>query len=126
MTPSPSPLSPLGRGAGSEDCLPFRETASSTHGGGHVLWAVLPGLALSGLHMTALDLPRADVIAALDSDRYRIQWIVGAYLVGSAAGMALTRFVCDRLGMRWAYLLALALFAAAAGGCAAVSEVIAM
>ena len=34
--------------------------------------AVLPGLALTMLHSTILDLPRADIVAALDSDRYRI------------------------------------------------------
>ena len=34
--------------------------------------AVLPGVILTALHGTMLDLPRADIIDALDSDRYRI------------------------------------------------------
>jgi EmrB/QacA subfamily drug resistance transporter len=85
--------------------------------------AVLPGVVLTMLHSTALDLPRADVVAALDSDRYRIQWITGAYVLGSALGMGLTGFVGGRLGLRWAYLLAVALFTLAGGACAGVSEV---
>jgi EmrB/QacA subfamily drug resistance transporter len=86
--------------------------------------AVLPGLALTMLHSTALDLPRADVVAALDSDHYRIQWITGAYVLGSALGMGLTGFLGSRLGLRLAYLLAVVLFTAAGSACAGVSEVI--
>jgi DHA2 family multidrug resistance protein len=86
--------------------------------------AVLPGLTLTMLHSTVLDLPRADVVAALDSDRYRIQWITGAYVLGSALGMGLTGFLGSRLGLRLAYLLAVVLFTLAGGACAAVSEVI--
>jgi DHA2 family multidrug resistance protein len=84
----------------------------------------LPGLALTMLHSTVLALPRADVIAALDSDRYRIQWIFGSYLVGSATGMALTQFLGSRIGLRAAYLLALGLFTVASGACGAVPEVV--
>ena len=51
---------------------------------GGIMRAVLPGLALTMLHSTALDLPRADVIDALDSDHYRIQWIIGSYVLGNA------------------------------------------
>ncbi len=91
---------------------------------GRIMGAVLPGLALTMLHSTALDLPRADVIDALDSDHYRIQWIVGSYVLGNAVGLALTRFLGDRLGLRRAYLLGLFLFATAGSSCAAVSEVI--
>jgi DHA2 family multidrug resistance protein len=86
--------------------------------------AVLPGLALTMLHSTMLALPRADVIAALDSDRYRIQWIFGSYMVGSATGMALTQFVGSRIGLRAAYLLALGLFTVSACACGAVSDVV--
>jgi MFS family permease len=85
-----------------------------------VMLAVLPGLALTMLHSTTLDLPRADVVAALDSDRYRIQWIFGSYMVGSATGMAMTQFLGSRIGLRAAYLLALGLFTVAAGACGAV------
>jgi DHA2 family multidrug resistance protein len=86
--------------------------------------AVLPGLALTMLHSTMLDLPRADVIDALDSDRYRIQWIFGSYMVGSATGMAMTQFLGSRIGLRAAYLLALGLFTLSASACGAVSEVV--
>jgi DHA2 family multidrug resistance protein len=89
-----------------------------------IMLAVVPGLAMTALHSTMLDLPRADVIDALDSDHYRIQWIIGAYIVGTAAGMALTKFIGDRLGLRWTYLLGVACFTVAGGLCAAVSEVI--
>lgn len=94
----------------------------------HLRWrllaGVLPGLALTTLHSTMLDLPRADVVAGLDSDRYRVQWIVGSYLVGSATGMALTRFFGSRIGLRRAYLLALGLFTAAGSACGGVSDVV--
>jgi EmrB/QacA subfamily drug resistance transporter len=89
-----------------------------------VLMAVLPGLVLTMLHSTILDLPKADVVAALDSDRYRIQWITGAYILGSAVGMGMTGFVGSRLGLRRAYLLALFLFTAAGSACAGVSDVL--
>jgi EmrB/QacA subfamily drug resistance transporter len=89
-----------------------------------LLLAVLPGLALTMLHSTVLDLPRADVVAALDSDRYRIQWLTGAYTLGSAVGMGLTAYIGGRLGLRLAYLLAVVLFSGAGGACAGVSEVL--
>lgn len=91
-----------------------------------VMLAVLPGLMLTALHSTMLDVPRATVVAALDSDRYRVQWIVGAYVVGSATGMALTRYVGTRLGLGRAYLLGLALFAGSATLCGLTSTVVEM
>jgi DHA2 family multidrug resistance protein len=96
------------------------------HSQRRLMLAVLPGLALTMLHSAMLDLPRADLVAALDSDRYRIQWIIGAYILGSATGMALTRFLGSRLGLRNAYLLALALFTVGSTACAGVTEVIEM
>ena len=89
-----------------------------------LMLAVLPGLALTMLHSTMLDLPRADVIAALDSDRYRIQWIFGSYLVGSATGMAMTQFLGTRIGLRGVYLLALILFTVAGSACGAMAQVV--
>ncbi|MBY0527439.1 MAG: MFS transporter [Gemmataceae bacterium] len=86
--------------------------------------AVLPGLFLTMLNATMLDLPRADVIDALDSDRYRIQWIHGSYIVGAAAGMAITSFLASRFGLRRAYLAAILIFTVAGTLCGTVSEVI--
>lgn len=88
-----------------------------------VLLAVVPGLFASALHSTMLVVPRADFIDALDSDRYRVQWITGAYILGTAWGMAMTGFAGSRLGLRQAYLLGVAGFTLAAVGCAMVSEV---
>jgi DHA2 family multidrug resistance protein len=76
------------------------------------------------LHSTILDLPRAEAIDALDSDRSRIQWIFASYLVGSATGMAMTQFLGSRIGLRASYLLALGLFTAAGSACGAMSEVV--
>ena len=76
------------------------------------------------LHSTALDLPKVDVIDALDTDVYRVQWITGAYLLGSAVGMALTQFVGQRLGLRRAYMLGLVGFAVGSFACGGVSEII--
>jgi len=70
-----------------------------------------------------LVVPRADFIDALDSDRYRIQWITGAYILGSATGMVLTRFAGSRLGLRYAYLLGLVCFTLAGSACAGSTEV---
>jgi MFS transporter, DHA2 family, multidrug resistance protein len=88
-----------------------------------LMLAVLPGLALTMLHSTALDLPRAEIVEALNSDRYRVQWIAGSYLVGSATGMALTGFFGSRLGLRGAFFLALGLFTTAGSACGIVSDV---
>lgn len=87
-----------------------RQLLATLLGQWRIMLAVLPGLALTMLHSTALVLPKADFIDALDSDHYRIQWITGAYLVGSATGMALTRFLGERLGLKSTYLLAIILF----------------
>ncbi|MGE3806235.1 MAG: MFS transporter [Gemmataceae bacterium] len=88
------------------------------------LLGVVPGVALATLDATMLDVPAADVIAALDSDRYRIHWIQGSYLIGAASGMALTRFLSERFGLRLCYLWAAIVFTLAATACGFVSEVI--
>lgn len=88
------------------------------------LLAVVPGVSLATIAATMLDLPAANVIAALDSDRYRIHWIQGSYLIGAASGMALTRFLSDRFGLRLCYLWAAVLFILSATACGFVSEVI--
>jgi MFS transporter, DHA2 family, multidrug resistance protein len=91
-----------------------------------VILAVLPGVAMALAHSTALNVPTADVIDALDTDKYRIHWISGSYLLGSAIGMALTRFAGSRLGFRGAYLVGIALFTVAAAACGLASDVIEM
>lgn len=96
----------------------------TANAGRRALAGVLPGVAMAIFHVAMIDLPRADVVAALDSDRYRIQWITGTFLAGSAGGMALTRFVAGLLGLRWCYLAGVVLFGAAAGLCGCVSEVV--
>lgn len=98
--------------------------ATALRGREKLLLAVAAGVMLAMLHTNMLALPRADFIDALDSDRYRIQWITGAYLLGSAIGMALTRTLGGLLGMRRAFLLGLAGFTICGGLCAAVSTVI--
>ena len=89
----------------------------------HVLLAVVPGLIASALHSAMLVVPRADFIDALDSDHYRIQWITGAYILGTAWGMAMTSFAGGRLGLRLSYLLGVAAFTLAGTACAGISEV---
>lgn len=91
-----------------------------------VLGAVVPGVALVSLASAMLDLPRANVIDALDSDRYRIRWLTASYLVGSAAGMSLTALIAGFVGLRRTYLLGLALFSLAAGLCGWAPSVLAM
>ena len=88
--------------------------------------AVLPGVALATAHSTMLNVPSADIIDALDTDKYRIHWIIGSYVLGSALGMAFTKFCCGRFGLRWAYLLGVLLFTLAGGLCGLVNDVILM
>lgn len=90
----------------------------------HTVVATLPGVALAMLHSAMIDLPRADIIDALDTDRYRFHWIQGTYLIGAASGMAMTRFVGSRLGLRRAYLLGVLLFTLLAGLCSLAAEVV--
>ncbi len=92
--------------------------------GSRVLTAVVPGVALATLSASMLDLPRADVIDALASDRYRIQWIMGSFLVGSAAGMTWTGLAASLMGLRRAFLTGLLLFSVMNGLSGSVSEVI--
>ena len=99
------------------------ELLRTIHGQWRLMLAVVPGLAVTMLHSTALDLPRADLIDALDTDHYRVQWVFGSYVLGNAVGMGLTGYLGSRLGLRRAYLLAVLLFAAASGACAGVSDV---
>ncbi len=86
------------------------------------LAAVLPGVILTALHATLLDLPKADIIDAMASDRYRIYWIIGSYLFGAATGMAMTGFWSARLGPFGCYFCALLLFVAASGACGLVND----
>ena len=72
-----------------------------------VILAVLPGIGTVMLHSAVLDLPRADVIDALDADRYRIYWIIGSDLVGAATGMAMTGFWRARRGLRETFVAGL-------------------
>lgn len=86
--------------------------------------ALLPGVALTMLHSSILDLVKVDVIQAIDSDKYRFQWVVGCYLVGGASGMAMTRFIGGRVGLRNVYLAALLLFSFTSAVCGVAREVL--
>ncbi len=89
-----------------------------------IMAAVLPGVALALAHSTMLNVPSADFVDALDTDHYRIHWISGSYLLGSALGMALTGFCSSRLGLRGAYLLGVLLFTLAGAACGLVTEIV--
>jgi DHA2 family multidrug resistance protein len=91
---------------------------------GRVLVGVVPGLMMTALHSTMLVTNRAEFVDALDSDRYRIQWITGSYILGSAWGMAMTGYLGQRTGLRNAFLLGLALFTFAGTVCVLATEVI--
>jgi DHA2 family multidrug resistance protein len=101
-----------------------RQIGATLRGHWRFLLAVLPGLVVTALHSTMLVVPKADFIDALDSDRYRVQWITGAYILGSAAGMAMTGFLGSRFGLRRAFLVGLACFTLGAVVCGGISTVI--
>ncbi|MFM8411962.1 MAG: MFS transporter [Alphaproteobacteria bacterium] len=86
----------------------------------------LPALVTVAIHGSVLDLPRADVVDALDADRYRIYWIIGAWLLGNATGMASTAFFRDRFGLRRTMVGAMLVFALASSACAATASVVQM
>jgi MFS transporter, DHA2 family, multidrug resistance protein len=100
------------------------QIAAAIRGRWPFLLAVLPGLVTTSLHSTMLVVPKADFIDALDSDRYRVLWITGAYMVGTSAGMATTRFLGSRLGLRRAFLVGLICFTLGATMCGLISTVI--
>ncbi len=93
------------------------------HAHRHVLGAVVPGLMVTALHSTMLLTSRAEFIDALDSDRYRVQWITGSYILGSAWGMAMTGYLGQRTGLRIAYLGGVLLFTLAGTGCALATDI---
>lgn len=101
-------------------------TALPSIAAARVLLGALPGALLVMLHYAMLALPRADIIDALDSDHYRIQWIMGSYLLGGAVGLGLTRYVAGRFGLRHTLVGAVLLFGGAATVCGLQSEVISM
>jgi len=88
--------------------------------------AVLPGVILTALHATLLDLSKADFIDAMGIGHYRIYWILGSYLFGAATGMAMTGFWSGRLGLYRCYFSALLLFVAASGSCGLVNDEVQM
>src|ERR1019366_3124362 len=47
-----------------------------------LIMALAPGLLLLMLNVTLLSLVSAELTNALNSDRYRIQWIAGSYALG--------------------------------------------
>jgi len=91
-----------------------------------VMVAVLPGVVLALFQSTALDLPMVNIVDALDSDHYRIQWIMGAYVLGGALGMAFTSFCGRRLGLKRTYLVGLILFSAASGWAGLSNDIVMM
>src|ERR1700678_1618816 len=100
------------------------QIAAAIRGRWGFLLAVLPGLVMSALHSTMLVVPKADFIDALDSDRYRVQWITGAYILGSAVGRAMTGFLGSRLGLPRAFLVGVLCFTLGATVCGWISTVI--
>ena len=92
----------------------------------NVLIPVLSGVAMASAYSTMLNVPNADIIDALDTDRYRIHWISGSYVLGSALGMALTKYSASRIGLRAAFLLGVLLFTLAGGACGLVDVTVAM
>jgi DHA2 family multidrug resistance protein len=88
-----------------------------------LLAALLPGVALTMVHMAMLDIVTDDVIQAVDSDRYRFLWAVGTYLLGGGTGMAMTKWWAGRFGLRGSYVLGLIFFSVAGALCGGTSQI---
>lgn len=71
---------------------------------------LLPGLLLLMLNTTLLAVATAEVANGLDSDRYRVQWVTGAYSVGFLVGCMLTQLVAGQVGLRRCFTGAVLLF----------------
>lgn len=87
-----------------------------------VVAAVLPILLLLGFSSTIIDLPRPIMIAELDSDRYRFQWVTGATLLGTLIGMAMISWLRDRVGLKNIHITGVFLFTIASAACGAARE----
>lgn len=75
-----------------------------------MLATILPMHLLLGISSTVLDIPHDVMVAELDSDKYRFQWVAGATLIGTIMGMAMIRWMRDRIGLKKVFLTGLALF----------------
>lgn len=83
-----------------------------------------PILALMGLSSTITDIPEPILIAELDSDHYRIQWVTGTTLLGTVLGLAPIRWLRDRFGLKFIHLTGLLIFTITSGFCGAAPDVL--
>jgi MFS family permease len=77
-----------------------------------------PGLLLLMANATLLNLPAAEVMNGLASDRYRVLWITGAYGVAYTWGCMMTGLIAGQVGLSrcfWGCLLAFGLTGALSG-----------
>jgi MFS family permease len=88
--------------------------------------ALAPGLLLLMVNVTLLSLVGAELTNALNSDRYRIQWIAGGYALGFMTGCMTTRLLSSQVGLSWCFWGSLLLFVLSAGFCGTVDSVFAM
>jgi EmrB/QacA subfamily drug resistance transporter len=62
------------------------------------------------------------LVHAFKSDLHTIEWVVTGYLLAQAAIVPLAGWLSDRFGVKWVYLIALALFTAGSTLCATASS----
>jgi MFS family permease len=80
--------------------------------------ALLPGLLLLMVNATLLNLPMREVTNGLDSDRYRVLWIVLAYGVAYTFGCMMTGLFAGQVGLSrtfWGSLVVFGLFGMLSG-----------
>lgn len=81
-----------------------------------VVLALVPAMFLFGFNATFVDTPRILVVSELSSDRYRIQWVSGATLLGGVIGMAMIVWLIEHLGTRMCFQIGLLIYAASSLG----------
>jgi MFS family permease len=79
----------------------------------HLIAGLLPGLLLVMANVTLLALASTEVVNGLNSDRYRIQWIMGCYSAGFMFGAMTTALVAAQIGLSRCFAGSLLLFALA-------------
>jgi DHA2 family multidrug resistance protein len=83
-----------------------------------LIGALLPGLLLLMVNATLLNLPMREVTNGLDSDRYRVLWIICAYGVAYTFGCMMTGLFAGQVGLSrtfWGSLVVFGLFGMLSG-----------
>jgi DHA2 family multidrug resistance protein len=89
---------------------------------GHLERAFLTIIIIVGVFMAILDTTIVEVIvpkimAPLSTDLYGVQWVITAYMMAAATGLLVVEALANSFGLKWIFILGLALFTGASFAC---------